>query len=62
MKTLLILLLFSTSAVAQNGKWNVDPYQTSETQRQQRIDACFRDAPITSARNDWLDKCLREAR
>jgi hypothetical protein len=58
----MLILLTLNILLAQNGKWNVDPYATSATQRQERIDACFRDAPITSARNEWLDKCLREAR
>ena len=57
-----MFILATLIILAQNGKWNVDPYATSATQRQERIDACFRNAPITSARDEWLDKCLREAR
>jgi hypothetical protein len=63
MKSALIALVLITGpAMAQNGKYNVDPYSTSASQRQARIEACFRDAPQTSARDAWLDRCLKEAR
>jgi hypothetical protein len=48
--------------VAQNGKYNVNPFNDGPAQRQARIEACFRDAPQTSARDAWLDRCLKEAR
>jgi hypothetical protein len=63
MKSALIALaLIVGPAMAQNGKWNVDPYNDGPAQRQARIEACFRDAPQTSARDAWLDRCLKEAR
>ena len=63
MKSALIaLVLIAGPAMAQNGKWNVDPYNDAPAQRQARIEACFRDAPQTSARDVWLDRCLKEAR
>jgi hypothetical protein len=63
MKSAIIaLVLIAGPAMAQNGKWNVDPYNDGQAQRQARIEACFRDAPQTSARDAWLDRCLKEAR
>jgi hypothetical protein len=59
---ILLWILAVTPVHAQNGKWNVDPANDGQAQRQARIDACFRNAPQTSARDAWLDRCLRDAR
>lgn len=58
----LCLAVLITEAFAQNGKYNVNPSNDGPAQRQARIEACFRDAPQTSARDAWLDRCLKEAR
>ena len=63
MKSALIaLVLIAGPAMAQNGKWNVDPSNDGPAQRQARMAACFRDTLPGPSYDARLDHCLKEAR